>query len=68
MSTFTNFFIHHEYDALAALGDRLGEVSGLIDWSAFRPLLVDLYTNQEGNGGRPNYDVVLMITWIPVDT
>jgi IS5 family transposase len=61
MSTFTNFFIHHEYDALAALGDRLGEVSGLIDWSAFRPLLVDLYTNQEGNGGRPNYDVVLMI-------
>ncbi len=49
------------YATLAALGDRLGEISGLIDWGAFRPLLADLYTNTEGRGGRPNYDVVLMI-------
>jgi len=61
MSTFTNFAIRHEYSSLAALGDRLGEVRGLIDWEAFRPLLADLYTNAEGRGGRPNYDVVLMI-------
>lgn len=61
MSTFTNFAIRHEYASLAALGDRLGEVSGLIDWDAFRPLLADLYTNAEGRGGRPNCDVVLMI-------
>jgi len=61
MVTFTNFAIRHEYAALAALGDRLGEISGLIDWDAFRPLLADLYTNDEGKGGRPNYDVVLMI-------
>ncbi|MDD5420434.1 MAG: IS5 family transposase, partial [Methanomicrobiaceae archaeon] len=46
---------------LATLGDRLGEISGLIDWDAFRPLLSDLYTNAEGKGGRPNYDVVLMV-------
>jgi hypothetical protein len=39
MSTFTNFAIRHEYASLAALGDRLGEVSSLIDWEAFRPLL-----------------------------
>jgi len=61
MSTFTNFAIRHEYASLAALGDRLGEISGLIDWDAFRPLLADLYTNTEGRGGRPNCDVVLMI-------
>ena len=61
MSTFTNFAIQHEYASLAALGDRLGEISGLIDWGAFRPLLADLYTNTEGRGGRPNCDVVLMI-------
>ncbi len=61
MSTFTNFAIQHEYASLAALGDRLGEISGLIDWDAFRPLLADLYTNTEGRGGRPNCDVVLMI-------
>ncbi|MDN7026021.1 transposase, partial [Methanoculleus sp. FWC-SCC1] len=61
MSTFTNFIIRHEYASLTALGDRLGEVSGLVDWDAFRPLLADLYTNAEGRGGRPNCDVVLMI-------
>ena len=61
MSTFTNFAIQYEYASLAALGDRLGEISGLIDWDAFRPLLADLYTNTEGRGGRPNCDVVLMI-------
>ena len=61
MSTFTNFAIQHEYASLAALGDRLGEISSLIDWDAFRPLLADLYTNTEGRGGRPNCDVVLMI-------
>ncbi len=61
MSTFTNFAIRHEYASLDALGDRLGEVRGPIDWEAFRPLLADLYTNAEGRGGRPNYDVVLMI-------
>ena len=61
MRTFTNFAVQYEYASLAALGDRLGEISGLIDWDAFRPLLADLYTNTEGRGGRPNCDVVLMI-------
>lgn len=31
MSTFANFAIRHEYASFATLGDRLGEVSGLID-------------------------------------
>jgi parallel beta-helix repeat protein len=56
MSTFTNFTIRHEYPSLAALGDQLGEIQGLIDWDAFRPLLVDQYTIDTGNGGRPNYN------------
>jgi len=61
MSTFFNFAIWDEYAKLSALGNTLGEVSSLIDWDAFRPLLSDLYTNDEGKGGRPNYDVVFMI-------
>lgn len=61
MSTFTNFVIHQGYASFAALGDRLGEIQGLIDRGAFRPLLADLYTNDTEKGGRPNYDVVLMI-------
>ncbi|MHC1630376.1 MAG: hypothetical protein ACXQTG_05455 [Methanoculleaceae archaeon] len=43
-STFTNVAIRHKYASLAAPGDRLGEVSGLIDRDAFRPLLADRYT------------------------
>ena len=61
MSTFTNFIIHAEYASIAALGDRLGEIRGLLDWDAFRSLLADLYTNDTTKGGRPNCDVVLMI-------
>ncbi len=61
MSTFTNFFIQYKYASLVALGDRLGEISGLLDWDAFRPLLADLYTNDTAKGGRPHYDGVLMI-------
>lgn len=61
MSTFFNFAIRDEYAKLSELGNTLGEVSSLIDWDAFRPLLSDMYTNDEGKGGRPNYDVVFMI-------
>jgi len=61
MITFFNFAIRDEYAKLSALGNTLGEISSLIDWDAFRPLLSDMYTNDEGKGGRPNYDVVFMI-------
>jgi len=61
MSTFFNFAIKDEYAKISALGNTLGEVSSLLDWDAFRPLLSDMYTNDEGHGGRPNYDVVFMI-------
>jgi IS5 family transposase len=61
MSTFTNFALRAEYASLAALGDRLGEIQGLIDWDALHPHLVDLYTNGTSKGGCPDYDVVLML-------
>jgi IS5 family transposase len=61
MSTFFNFAIKDEYAKLSALGNSLGDVSSLIDWTAFRPLLSAMYTNDEGKGGRPNYDVVFML-------
>jgi len=61
MSTFFNYAIKDEYARIAERGNSLGEVSSLIDRDSFRPLLLDLYTNTEGKGGRPNYDVVFMI-------
>ena len=42
------------------IGDRLSEVGKLIDWSAFRPILETMYSNQSSKGGHPNVDVILM--------
>ena len=39
MSTFTNFAIKGEYERIAELGDRLGEVEKTIDWEKFRPII-----------------------------
>ena len=61
MSTFTNFAIKNEYEHIAELGDRLGEVERMIDWEQFRPIIKDLYSNNTEKGGRPNLDEVLMI-------
>jgi len=61
MNNFSNFAFKHEYEHIAELGDRLGEVEKLVDWESFRPLLRGLYTNKEGKGGRPNIDEILMI-------
>jgi IS5 family transposase len=61
MSTFSNFAFKREYEHIAELGDRLGEVEKLVDWESFRPIIGERYSNKEGKGGRPNYDDVLMI-------
>jgi len=61
MSTFTNFAIKQEYERIAELGNRLGEVEKLIDWEPFRSIIRELYSNNTSKGGRPNLDEILMI-------
>ena len=61
MSTFGNFAFKQEYEHIAEPGDRLGEVEKYIDWEIFRPILESLYSNNEGKGGHPNIDVVVMM-------
>ena len=61
MSTFGNFAFKQEYEHIAELGDRLGEVEKYIDWEIFRAILESLYSNNEGKGGHPNIDVVVMM-------
>lgn len=39
---------------------KLSQISELIDWAPFRPILERMYTNKTVNGGRPNCDVILM--------
>ncbi len=40
---------------------RLLQISDLIDWTPFRPILEEMYDNKSEKGGRPNCDVILML-------
>jgi Transposase and inactivated derivatives, IS5 family len=59
--SFSSFFLSDSYDKVHALGDRLGDVKGLIDWSAFVPLLSSLYDDDHVTGGRPHTDEIVLI-------
>jgi IS5 family transposase len=49
------------YQEIEALGDPLTGISDRIDFERFRSILTDLFTNDTGKGGRPNYDPVRMV-------
>lgn len=61
MSGFGEYFLRQHYATVAVLGDKLGEVSGLIEWEKFRPILKDMYRDTKEDGGRPHYDEILMV-------
>ncbi len=61
MDSFNKHLLRQEYQKLTQLGDRLAAAEQQIDWEQFRPILVDLYTNDTEKGGRPNHDTVLMV-------
>ncbi|MDD1753652.1 MAG: IS5 family transposase [Methanotrichaceae archaeon] len=61
MNSFTSLGLREAYRKVEQLGDRLSEITRLIDWGAFRPQLEDMYNNKTEKGGRPNFDVILML-------
>lgn len=61
MESLVDFALQERYKQVKDLGDRLGELSTLIEWEPFREIIGDLYTNATEPGGRPNLDGVLMI-------
>jgi IS5 family transposase len=61
MDTFRDYFFHQQYSTLEELGDRLGEIKSIIDWEKFRPILSDMYHDNEIEGGRPHVDEILMV-------
>ena len=61
MSSFTSLGLREAYRKVEQLGDRLSEITKLIEWEAFRPQLEEMYNNKTENGGRPNFDVILML-------
>jgi len=60
MDSLTDFALNEEYKRIQKLGDKLAGLESLIDWEAFRPVIGPLYTDDTGQGGRPNLDVILM--------
>jgi IS5 family transposase len=56
-----NYGLRERYEQLKKRGDKLAEIKNVIDWESLRPLLNDLFTNDTDQGGRPNYDEILMV-------
>jgi IS5 family transposase len=61
MESLVDFALQERYKQVKDLGDRLGDLTALIEWEPFREIVGDLYANNTEQGGRPNIDVVLMI-------
>lgn len=61
MESLVGFALQERYENVKKLGDRLEEYATIIDWESFRPVVGDLYINTTEHGGRPNFDVVLMV-------
>ena len=59
--TFSSFFLSQNYQKVAALGNRLGEIEKMIDWEKFRPIIADIYRDDPIDGGRPHTDEILLI-------
>ncbi|MEM4068158.1 MAG: transposase, partial [Candidatus Micrarchaeaceae archaeon] len=56
-----NYGLRERYEQIKKRGDRLDDIKRIIDWEGLRPLLKDLFNNDTEQGGRPNYDGILMV-------
>jgi len=58
---FTSFFLSQNYQKVAALGNRLGQIEELIDWEKCRPIIADIFKDDRIDGGRPHTDEIILI-------
>jgi IS5 family transposase len=61
MESLLDFALQERYKKVSELGDKVAEFDTLIEWECFRPLIGDLYSNTTEQGGRPNFDEILMV-------
>jgi hypothetical protein len=61
MDSLITFALQKKYESIEKLGDPLADIGTLFNWERFRPLLGDMYNNKSEEGGRPNFDEILMI-------
>jgi IS5 family transposase len=60
MSSLLDHALKEKY-RMNAINDPLAFMKDAIDWSAFPPLLKDLYHNDTDRGGRPNIPIITMV-------
>ena len=56
-----NYGLRERYEQLKKFGDKLVDIKDVIQWEGLRPLLKDLFINVTDKGGRPNFDEILMV-------
>ena len=61
MESLLDFALEERYKRVVELGDKVAEFDTRIEWGRFRPIIGDLYTNTTEQGGRPNFDEILMV-------
>jgi IS5 family transposase len=61
MESLLDFALQERHRRVSELGDKVAEFDILIEWERVRPLIGDLYTNTTNQGGRPNFDEILMV-------
>ena len=61
MESLLDFALQEIYKKVSELGDKVAEFDTLIEGERFRPLIGDLYSNTTEHGGRPNFDEILMV-------
>ncbi len=54
-----SFEVEKKYSRVARIGDRLDELSAVVNWESFRTLLEKVHPETEG-AGRPSYDCILL--------
>jgi IS5 family transposase len=60
MNSLTAWGLREAHKKLEKSGNRLLQISDLIDWNPIRQILEEMYDNKSEKGGRPNCDVILM--------
>jgi len=68
MERMDSFFFKMHYDKTLSGKDKLQKLKEIIDWERFRPILADLYNNRSEKGGRPNFDEIMMVKTIILQT
>jgi len=59
--SFSSFFLSQNYQKVAALRNRLGEIEKIINWEKFHPIITDIFKDDLIECGRPHTNEEILI-------